>query len=101
MSNIEWNEDQYKLEHFIQEWKQYIEQHASWYKNLDEEIKGSPIFHEELAVKINETVQKILTERPTDEQIQQVESLLEQHNMTDVSYSCKEEARFLIDKLSS
>ncbi len=101
MSNIEWNEEQFKLEDFIQEWKQYIAEHASWYKNLDEEIKVNPTFHEELAGKINETIDKVLKESPTEEQIELVEALLKQHNMTHIHYSCKEEARFWIEKLQS
>ncbi|MCM3004641.1 hypothetical protein [Priestia koreensis] len=100
MSNIQWNENQFDINDFIQQWKQYIEQNASWFKNLDAETKADPIFHEELAVKINETIEKILAEEPTEEQIHKLEELTKSTGK-EIDYSSKLEARYLIDTLSN
>ncbi|MCM3239900.1 hypothetical protein M3589_19640 [Heyndrickxia oleronia] len=100
MEKIGWDEKKYNIEDFIEQWKVYINEHASWYDKLSDDIKKDPSFHEELAAKINETIQKILSEAPTDEQMKTIENLQRKHNNKD-SYSCKMEAKFLINSLKS
>ncbi|MDH5162792.1 hypothetical protein [Heyndrickxia oleronia] len=100
MEKIGWDEKKYNIEDFIKQWKVYINEHASWYDKLSDDIKKDPSFHEELAAKINETIQKILSEAPTDEQMKTIENLQRKHNNKD-SYSCKMEAKFLINSLKS
>ncbi|WP_019394821.1 hypothetical protein [Priestia filamentosa] len=98
MSEIKWNESQYSSNAFIDQWKTYIRNNASWFKKIDEAMKESPEFHQELAVKINETIQKVVTEPPTEEQVAQLERLTKEQGNINVDYSCKAEARFWIRK---
>jgi hypothetical protein len=98
MAKIDWHEDKYSILDFIEEWRKYINENASWYNNLDEKTKNDPQFHQDLAVKINETIEKLLSEEPTEEQINLIDSLQEELG-TDVSYSCKTEAKYLFEKL--
>ncbi|WP_061808928.1 hypothetical protein [Rossellomorea vietnamensis] len=100
MSSIQWKEDKFDIQNFIVAWRIYINEHASWYKNLDKEIKNNEQFHEELAVKINETIAKVLSEEPSAQQIAKLEELQEKSG-TDIDYACKLEAKYLIDKLET
>lgn len=99
MNSIQWNEDKANIEHFVQEWRKYIVQHASWYEKIDEEIKADPAFHSALASKINQTIDKILNEVPTEEQMAEIETLHKQAGTEEYSYSCRAEARYVIDQL--
>lgn len=99
MKSIEWDEKKYNPEIFINEWKDYAVKHASWLDKIDREIKESPKFHEDLAVKINSTIEKILTEAPTQEQMDEIDSLVNKLNIDDFDYSCKAEAKYHIDRL--
>lgn len=98
MANIEWSEKLYSLPDFVKEWRVYIENHASWYEKLSHEVKSSPEFHQMLADKINETLEKILSEEPTEEQIKEIEQL-EKELGRDIDFSCKMEAKFWMDTL--
>lgn len=99
MNSIQWDEEKANIEHFVQEWKEYIVQHASWYENIDDEIKANPTFHSELADKINQTIDKILNEAPTEEQMTEIEELQKQAGTDEYTYSCRAEARYVIDQL--
>lgn len=96
MKEIQWDENKYSLEDFIVQWRDYITESASWYKNISDATKSDPTFHEELATKINETIAKILSEPPTDNQIKEI-AKLEDELGKKLVYSCKAEAAFLID----
>ncbi|MBW3110340.1 hypothetical protein KYJ26_00590 [Bacillus sp. MCCB 382] len=98
MASIQWQEDKFDIQDFISSWRTYINEHASWYKNLSDETKNDDEFHQELALKINETMEKILSEEPTSEQIDMLENLQKQSG-TDYDYSCKLEAKYLIERL--
>jgi len=100
MSRIGWDENKYSLEDFIKEWRQYIINSSSWYSQLSEETKADPVFHEELAAKINETIEKIFNEEPTQEQIEEIEKLQQLHGK-EFDYSCKMEAKYIIDTQKS
>lgn len=99
MNSIEWDEDKADIEMFVNEWREYILHSASWYKKVDEEIKADPAFHKELAMKINQTIDKILSERPTEEQIKVIEELQKQVPEKEYAYSCRTEARYVISQL--
>lgn len=96
MSRIGWDENKFSVEDFIKEWKEYIETSASWYGQISDDIKADPVFHEELAAKINETITKIFKEAPTQAQIDEIENLQKKHDR-EFDYSCKMEAKYLID----
>lgn len=100
MSRIGWDENKYSLEDFIKEWREYIINSSSWYSQLSEETKADPVFHEELAAKINETIEKIFNEEPTQEQIEEIEKLQQQQGK-EFDYSCKMEAKYIIDTQKS
>ncbi|MGM0842351.1 MAG: hypothetical protein ACQEWE_16560 [Bacillota bacterium] len=98
MASIQWQENKYDIRDFIAAWRSYINENASWYKNLSDETKNNVEFHQELAVKINETIAKILSEEPTEKQVGKLE-LLQEQSGTDYDYSCKLEAKYLIEIL--
>lgn len=99
MNSIEWNEEIADMKMFVLRWKEYITQNASWYEKVDETLKTDPAFHEELANKINQTINKILSERPTDDQIEEIEELQKQVSTKEYTYSCRAEARYVIEQL--
>ena len=99
MNSIEWNEEIADMKMFVLQWKEYITHNASWYEKVDETLKTDPAFHEELANKINQTINKILSERPTDDQIEEIEELQKQVSIKEYTYSCRAEARYVIEQL--
>jgi len=101
MKDIQWDEARYDLEEFIQYWRNYAEENASWFAQIDEQTKASPQFHEELAAKINETIEKIVTEAPTEEQMQELDRLIQTLGIEDIDYSCKTEAKYHTERLKS
>lgn len=96
MSRIGWDENKYNLDNFITEWREYIVHSSSWYSQLSEEVKADPGFHEDLAVKINETIEKIFNEEPTRQQMEEIEKLEEKLGK-ELDYACKMEAKYIID----
>ncbi len=98
MNKIGWNEDKFNLQEFVDSWKDYITNHASWYAQLSDETKADPEFHEQLAGKINKTIEKILSEEPSKEQMEEIEHLQAEIG-EEYNYSCKTEAKQLIEKL--
>lgn len=96
MNGINWNEDKFNMQNFVAEWREYIINHASWYSQISEVTKADPVFHEELAIKINEVINKILSEKPTKAQMDEINELQEQLEK-DYDYSCKLEAKYVIE----
>jgi hypothetical protein len=98
MNRIDWNESKMDLSAFIADWRDYIQNQASWFEKLDSDIKNNPLFHEELAEKINETIEKILSEEPTQAQMDEIDAL-QKEVREEYNYSCKTEAKYVIEKL--
>jgi hypothetical protein len=98
MNRIDWNESKMDLAAFISDWRDYIQNQASWFDKLDSDIKNNPLFHEELAEKINETIEKILSEEPTKAQMDEIDAL-QKEVREEYDYSCKTEAKYVIEKL--
>lgn len=98
MANIEWSEERFELTDFIKTWKSYIEENAGWYKKVPFEVRANPVFHEEVAKKMNETIERILSEPPSEEQIARIEVKQEELN-TFFEYSCKAEAAYVENRL--
>lgn len=98
MNRIDWNESKMDLSAFIADWRDYIQNQASWFDKLDSDIKNNPLFHEELAEKINETIEKILSEAPTKAQMDEIDAL-QKEVREEYNYSCKTEAKYVIEKL--
>ena len=99
METIEWDEKKYNLEDFILYWRDYAQKNASWFAKIDDEIKASPNFHKELAEKINEVIEKILTEAPTEKEMKELAGLIEQLGIDDIDYTCRMEAKYHIERL--
>lgn len=100
MEKIEWNEKKFDLNEFVEMWRDYITHNASWYKQLSDEQKNDPKLHEDLANKINEITEKILSEEPKEDQVREIESLQKELN-TNYEYTCKAEARYVLNILKS
>jgi len=98
MNDIKWDEEKFDMVMFMNAWSKYITTQASWYEGLDQSVKESPDFHEELANKINETIGKILAEEPTKVQMDRIEEL-QKKTSRQMNYSCKAEAKFVIQEL--
>lgn len=98
MANISWDEKAYRFEDFMDEWRTYIHTSSSWYSKVDSKVKSSPEFHEELAAKINEVIEKVFSEEPTADQLEELAALQKEMG-TDFDFSCKAEAKFYIDLL--
>ncbi|MDW0108661.1 hypothetical protein QT716_01210 [Sporosarcina aquimarina] len=99
MTEIEWNPDRYDMADFMKRWSEYITKKALWYEKIPNDIKHSPKFHEETATRINEVIQKILSEPPSEEQIVTIQKMQEEHN-TRYGYDCKAEAAFVEAELN-
>ncbi|RYI28863.1 hypothetical protein EVU96_13125 [Bacillus infantis] len=98
MAKIQWNEKSFNLQDFANEWRGYITTSSSWYDQLDSDIKADPGFHQDLAAKMNETIDKILSEEPTAGQIDEIDRLQSELG-EEVDFSCKAEAKYLIEVL--
>ncbi|MGB3261067.1 hypothetical protein [Paenisporosarcina sp.] len=94
MASIEWSENRFKMEDFIQAWRIYISESASWTDKVSEECKQDPAFHEEVAKKMNQVIDKTLNEPPSEEQVAKIEMMQEQLD-THYDYACKAEAAYV------
>lgn len=94
MASIEWSENRFKMEDFIQAWRIYIRETATWTQKVSEECMQDPTFHEEVAKKMNQVIDKVLNEPPTEDQVAKIENLQEKLN-THYDYACKAEAAYV------
>ena len=94
LASIGWEEDKFSMEDFMASWQEYFKTNAAWIDKIPQEVLLSTEFHEEIAKKIDEVMDKILTEPPTEKQIETIDALQAQLN-TNYSYSCKAEAAYI------
>lgn len=94
LASIAWDENQFSMEGFMKSWQKYVQENAAWYDKIPQEVRESTEFHEELATKINEIVEKILSEEPTKKQIDSIEKLQKKLG-TNYTYDCKAEAAYV------
>lgn len=100
MESIEWSESKFSIEDYIASWREYITTRALWYSEIEDSVKENPIFHEELAERINEIINRILEEPPTEDQIATIQMMQEKYN-THYTYDCKAEASYVERLLKS
>lgn len=100
MRKIQWDENKYRMENLMAEWRQYFMESSTWYEKLDDKIKAHPVFHEQLAAKINETIDKLLSDPPTEEQIEEIKKL-EQATDKEIAVSCKMEAKYILENANN
>lgn len=94
MESIGWNESKFNIEDYMSSWREYITTKALWYSELEDSVKVNPVFHEELAERINKIINRILDEPPTEEQIATIQMKQEKYN-THYTYECKAEAAYV------
>ncbi|MGG0670987.1 hypothetical protein [Sporosarcina koreensis] len=94
MTDIQWEEDLYDIEDFIDSWREYITTKALWYSKIPDDMKREPKFHEDLAQRINEVIQRVISEPPSEEQIANIEIMQEKLD-THFTYDCKAEAVYV------
>ncbi|AYC28849.1 hypothetical protein [Paenisporosarcina cavernae] len=94
MASIEWSEEKFSMESFVEKWREYINDNATWMEKISEDVKQSPEFHAELADKMNKVIEKILNEPPSEEQVASIEMIQEELG-THYDYACKAEASYV------
>lgn len=94
MASIEWAEDRFSMEDFSQAWGTYINESATWTDKVSQEYMQHPDFHEEIAKKMNQVIDKILNEPPSEDQIARIEIMQEEMD-THYDYACKAEASYV------
>ncbi|PFW58361.1 hypothetical protein COE58_08550 [Bacillus cereus] len=95
MKEIEWNEEKFDMQQFVEQWKQYLYTKSTWINKVDDELKGHPDFHQALAVKVNEKINELINEEPTEEQLK----ILKDNKINNIDDFCKLEAAYYIECL--
>ncbi|MBC6975363.1 hypothetical protein H9I32_24250 [Bacillus sp. Xin] len=95
MKSIEWDVEKFDMQQFVEQWKQYLYTKSKWIKQINDDVKEDPSFHQELANRINEKISQLLQEEPTDEQLQ----VLQVQHVQIKESLCKLEAQYQIDRL--
>ncbi len=95
MKEIEWNEEKFDMQQFVEQWKQYLYTKSTWINKVDEELKGHPDFHQALAMKVNEKINEFINEKPSEEQVEH----LKRNEMQHADEMCKLEAEYHIERL--
>lgn len=94
LAKIGWDEEQFSMEDFVQCWQKYFTENSAWVDKVPHELLISTEFHEEVAKKMDEVIDKILSEEPTKKQIQSIEKMQKELG-TNYEYSCKAEAAYV------
>ena len=94
LASIGWDEDKFSMEDFMAYWQNYFKDNAAWIDKVPPEILLSTEFHEEIAKKIDEVIDKILNEEPTEKQKKEIAKLQKQLG-TDYQFDCKAEAAYV------
>lgn len=94
LASIGWDEEKFSMEDFVESWQKYFTENAAWFDKVPQEILLNKEFHEEIAKKIDEVIAKILSEEPTEKQIESIEEMQKQLG-TNYTYGCKAEAAYV------
>lgn len=94
LASIEWNEDKFSMEDFMISWQNYFKDNAAWIDKVPQEVLLSSEFHEEIAKKIDEVLEKMLNEKPTEKQKTEIAKLQEKLG-TSYTFTCKAEAAYV------
>lgn len=95
MKKIEWREEKFDMQHFLEQWKDYIYTQSTWIHKVDDKVKEHADFHQALATKVNEKIAELVNEDPTEEQVH----ILKEHGVQNIDSFCKLEAQYRIDHL--
>ncbi|MEK4698494.1 hypothetical protein MKX47_02795 [Solibacillus sp. FSL R7-0668] len=94
LASISWDEDKFSMEDYMVSWQKYFKENAAWIDKIPTEVLLSAEFHEEIAKKMDEVINKILTEAPTEKQKKEIDKLQKQLG-TDYQFDCKAEAAYV------
>lgn len=94
MASIGWEEDRFDMNDFIFFWRAYSEEQGTWFAKIDPEVKEDAGFHEAIAKKINETIEKIVSE-PVSEDLAASIEIKQEKLGTSYQYGCKAEAQYI------
>lgn len=98
MASIDWEEDRFDMNDFIFFWRAYSEEQGTWFAKVEPEVKEDPGFHEAIAKKINETIEKIISE-PVSEDLAASIEIKQEKLGTSYQYGCKAEAQYVEQRL--
>ncbi|MEK4424046.1 hypothetical protein [Solibacillus sp. FSL K6-1523] len=94
LASIGWEEDKFSMEDFMISWQSYFKDNAAWIDKIPQEVLLSNEFHAEIAKKIDEVLAKILNEKPTEKQKNEIAKLQEKLG-TNYTFDCKAEAAYV------
>lgn len=94
LASIGWDEEKFSMEDFVANWQKYFTENAAWFDKVPQDVLVSSEFHEEIAKKIDETIEKVLNEKPTKKQIDSIEKMQKQLG-TSYTFGCKAEAAYI------
>lgn len=94
LASISWDEDKFSMEDYMVSWQNYFKDNAAWIDKVPTEVLLSAEFHEEIAKKMDEVINKILNEAPTEKQKKEIDKLQKQLG-TDYQFDCKAEAAYV------
>jgi len=94
LASISWDEDKFSMEDYMVSWQKYFKENAAWIDKIPTEVLLSAEFHEEIAKKMDEVINKILTEAPTEKQKKEIDKLQKQLG-TDYQFDCKAVAAYV------
>ena len=94
LASIGWDENKFSMEDFMAYWQNYFKDNAAWIDKVPQDVLLSTEFHGEIAKKIDEVIEKILNEEPTEKQKKEIAKLQKQLG-TNYEFDCKAEAAYV------
>lgn len=94
LASIGWDEDKFSMEDYMVSWQSYFKDNAAWIDKIPTEVLLSTEFHEEIAKKMDEVINKILNEEPTEKQKKDIAELQKKLG-TNYKFDCKAEAAYV------
>lgn len=94
LASIGWDEDKFSMEDYMVSWQNYFKDNAAWIDKIPTEVLLSSEFHEEIAKKMDEVINKILNEEPTEKQKKDIAALQKKLG-TNYKFDCKAEAVYV------
>lgn len=94
LASIGWDEDKFSMEDYMVSWQSYFKDNAAWIDKIPTDVLLSSEFHEEIAKKMDEVINKILNEEPTEKQKKDIAALQKKLG-TNYKFDCKAEAAYV------
>lgn len=94
MDERRWNEEAFDSETFLAYWKTYVTFETDLLDEMPKSLRADAGFHISLAQLINETVEAVVEEPPSEEMIAEIEWMQEKLD-TRYQYACQSEASYV------